>query len=123
MLKKTLIGAVLTCALAGPAAAAGMLVSDFERLDADPQHHDMVIAYLAGSVEGILIGAGAEAKAQTGRSGLLKLFCPDFEDHYKPEQTLDDVRAILKAHPEIPRQTTTMGAVVVKAVVERYRCQ
>jgi hypothetical protein len=99
-----------------------MFVSDFEKLDADPQYKGAVMAYLAGSVEGILIGAGAEAKAQTGRSGLIKSICPDFEDHYKPEQTLADVRAILKAHPEIPRQTTTMGAVVAMAVHDRYKC-
>lgn len=123
MIRKTLLGAAMALAMATPASAAGMTVADFEKLDANPQYQGMVMSYLAGSVEGILIGAAAEAKAETGHSGRMKALCPDMEDHYLPKDTLADVRAILKAHPEIPRETTTMGAVVAMAVGKRYACQ
>lgn len=121
-MREILIGAALACALSSPAPAAEILLKDFKRMLDDPQKEYAATTYMVGVVNGITIGAAAEAKMQTGHSGRMKSLCPDFEDRYSAEQIMADVRALMKAHPEMPDDTyaSALGAYVVG---QRYKCQ
>ena len=122
MLRKLLLGAALASALVAPAAASDILLKDFKRIEADPQKHEVAVAYAVGAVNGIMIGAAAEAKMQTGHSGRTKSICPDVEENWTPQGILAAVKDVIAQHPEMP-DNTLMSAVAAYAVGQHYKCQ